>query len=166
MSRENLSQSLNAVEMALTRLADQLTRGGFEDGAATYAEMVDVIIGQRLWARSNHVEDFDEKFANVATLASRIHGQLQPYCSAMEKLRTLHGLANADDDLDATDQRLLEVLEVTGKALTATAVANAAACPSAETRRRLVALSDRGLLQRLGNPSRPRFRVASLASGQ
>ena len=166
MSRENLAQSLDAVETALTHMADQLARGGFEAGAATYTEMANVILGQRLWAQSNNIADFDGRFDKVARLASDIYEQLHPYCSAMQKLRALPGLAVEEQFLDQTDCKIVAVLEDAGKPLTATAVAGATGCPSAETRRRLAALSERDVIERLGSPSRPRFRTARLGPGR
>lgn len=160
MSRENLAQSLDAAQTALTHMADQLARGGFKDGAASYTEMANIILGQRMWAQSEEIPDFDGQFEDIAELASRIHEHLAPYCAAMEKLRALAGLASQDDDLDPLDRQMIQTLEAARKPMTATAVASATRSPSADVRRRLINLSEREVIQKIGSPSRPRFAIA------
>lgn len=162
MSRENLAQSLDAAATALTHMTDQLARGGFEAGAASYTEMANIILGQRMWAQSQEITEFDTRFDEIASLASRIHEQLAPYCAAMEKLRALAGLMSEEDDLDPLDRRVIEALEAANKPMTATAVASATRSPSADVRRRLIDLSDREVIRKIGSPSRPRFAVAGV----
>lgn len=93
MSRLSVVQSLDAVETALSHFDDSLQNAGFADGAGTYMQMADVVLGQWLWVEETNQRDLEPRFVRIAELAQSVAHQLAPYVEAMQRLSALEGLA-------------------------------------------------------------------------
>ncbi len=166
MSRENLRQTLDAVETALEQLAASLEQAGFSAGADTYSEMAGVVIGQRLWAKTEGVDEFDDRFSYVGRLAERVHGQLHPYVSVMERLASLGALTEGsvpDVRPDSLAGRIQDVLLRADGPLSATAIRSQAGSSTVDVRRELDALSEQGIVRRMSAGSRPKYALVGRA---
>lgn len=160
MSRENLTQTLDAVEQALDHFAESLRRGGFEAGAPAYRQMAALVIGQRLWATEHGLTQLDEDYLRVAALAEEIRAQLSPYVEIMEQLGALAGLTPNTAGLTPLGKRIFEILEHAPKPMSATAVRSQTGGTSAAVRRELAELVERGLVKRSAQRSRVTYAPA------
>jgi MarR family len=163
VSRENLAESLDAVEQALEHFAGSLERGGFAAGAPAYRQMAALMIGQRLWASEHRVTELDERYLRVAELALEIYGQLRPYVEVMEQLATLDELTKSAG-VSPLGRRILDHLVQSAKPLSATALRAAVGGSRSLVTRELASLAERGLVERHVRRSRVTWVVAGASA--
>jgi hypothetical protein len=157
MSRGSVEQSLEAVEQALSHLATSLDRGGFASGAPTYQQMADVVLGQYGWVDANGIDDLDDRFRNIAALASRIHAALEPYVNVMGRLAVLSGLVPEPDS--SISARILHVLRKNGRAMSFTAIGQAIGEPASVVKKELIELVSSTRVLPTGSAGRPKYRL-------
>jgi IclR helix-turn-helix domain len=156
MSVDNVRDTLGSVGEALEHFRQSLEAGGFEDGADTYARMSDIVVGQRLWARSEEVVELEEEFERVATIATRIHALLLPYVDTMARLGSLASLDSVEGiDPGSAEGRVLAALARGGRALSVTAIKTAVGEPMSRVRAAMEELEERGLVTRMVRGGRP-----------
>jgi hypothetical protein len=160
MSRDNVQSSLDAVEQALEHFATSLDRAGFAEGAASYRQMADVIVGQWIWVEERGARDLQPRFLRIAELAGSVADQLRPYVGAMDRLRGIRGLAADAWGIapGSVAEQIVNVLMTSERGLTANELRRATGAPAAALRRELDGLVDQGLVTRASG-SRGRFRV-------
>jgi hypothetical protein len=164
VTRDNVEQSLSAVEQALQHFASSLERAGFAAGAATYRQMADIIVGQWMWAEENGAWDLRPRFLRIADLAATITDQLRPYVEAMDQLRGLRGLAAELWGIEAGSiaQRIMDALLAADRSMTSTELKQATGASTVVLRRELNSLVEKGLVARVGG-TRGRFVLVGVA---
>lgn len=162
MSAENVRASLQAVSTALDHFARSLDAAGFEEGAGTYAQMADVVLGQRAWAESEGFVQLDDEFKQVGVLAMRVRSSLEPYVDSMSRLATLSSVETwAGVDPDSAEGRVLAALSRNRRPLSATAIGSAVGEPTSRVRSVVQELERRGLVKRASRGGRALFTVGS-----
>jgi hypothetical protein len=161
VSRDNVRTSLDAVETALEHFATSLDRAGFADGAASYRQMADVIVGQWLWAEERGARDLQPRFLRIADLAGSVADQLRPYVGAMDQLRGIRGLAVDAWGIEpgSVAERIVNALVGTDSGMTMRDLRLATGVPTGTLRRELDGLADRGLVAK-AEGTRGRFSLA------
>ncbi len=159
MSRKNLAESLDAVETALSHLAGSLEAAGFAAGAATYRQMADVVIGQRMWAAEHGIDAFDEQYGRVGQLATKVYEYLAPYVEVAARLAALKQLPSSEE-LPDLGERLVAALEEAGRPLPATRLGSLVGAPTSEVRKQLDELAAAGHVERQKAGGRTLFRVS------
>jgi len=150
MSESNLRQSLEAAEQALAHFNRSLAESGFEAGAASYQKMADILIGQWLWAEEQQLDDYNERFRQLAALAGRVHEQLLPYVEAMRRLTTLAELVPPPSPPvapDSRERRILATLRKAPRPLSATALRKEIGGSTQRLRKTMQRLIDDGLVE-------------------
>ncbi len=162
MSRNNVNQSLDSVELALRHFATSLEKAGFQKGAAAYQKMAAVVVGQRLWANSEGIDEFDDRFRRVAALAEDIRSNLAPYVEVMEKLRVIAELVDTPVLIasEPVSARILAVLKDANRPMSQTAIRSAVGDNVSMIRRELSKLVKRGVVEKTGSSSRPAYALA------
>ena len=163
MSHENIVQCLDAVEQALEHFAGSLEKAGFAAGAVPYTRMTDVILGQALQLQGNNEQVLNERFRQIVTLASRVHEQIHPYATAMERLLVLQEIVPppvADVPPDSLAGQIVAVLAQTDRPLSVTAIRSAVGKGTRTLRAELKDLIDSGIVKQTGSTSRPIYGLA------
>lgn len=162
MSADNVGDSLQAVSSALDHFARSLDSAGFPDGADTYAQMADVVLGQRAWAESEGFVQLDDEFRQIGVLATRVRSSLEPYVDSMSRLATLSSVETwAGVQPDSTEGRVLATLARNVRPLSATAIGSAVGEPTSRVRAVVQELEQRGLVKRASRGGRALFTVGS-----
>lgn len=129
-------------EAVLAHFEQSLRAAGFADGANSYAQLADTLIGQRLWSETSGMAH-DARFAAVAAQARSIHSILLPYVQTFQRLAALAApafLADGDgahhDDYspsldDPLAVRAITAMELAGRELSATALRATLGVPKA-----------------------------------
>ena len=161
MTTANIKDSLNAVERALSHFRDNLDRAGFGEGADTYKQMTDVVVGQFFWSLDNGDEADLERFATTVDLARAIHAHLQPYVWCMERIGALNELLTGEEDPD-TDHvvsRIETALLEAGRPMSASAVARVVEDTVPNVRKKLDDLIARDIVSKVRSGSRPMYEL-------
>ena len=167
MSRDNVKQSLDAVEQALTHFAGSLDRAGFKHGVGAYEEMVKVVLGQCLWAQNEGTAEFEDQFRRLSQLALQIHAHLSPYAEVMEKLGALQGLVpeNAPEvDADSVSCRILSALKEKRKPMSMTAIRSEVGISSVKLKKEIDDLIKRQLIVKGSDSGRSKYTLNSGAA--
>ena len=151
MSRANLDSSLGAVEQALEHFTRSIDRAGFADGAGAYRQMVDVTLGQWLWADEEGAHEFDRRFLRISMLAGSVADGLRPYVMSMDRLRALRGLVMERWRVEpgSTAERVVDSLLDCESGLTAAELSTATGAPTSAVRTALRELVDVGAVARV-----------------
>lgn len=83
-----VADSVEAAIGALEQLATSLRRSGFEEGAAAYTRMAEVLVAQRLFHQPGG-EAGSPRFDHLGDVARQVYELLEPYVSAMRRLATM-----------------------------------------------------------------------------
>jgi len=154
MSRDTVRTSLDAVETALEHFATSLDRAGFADGAASYRQMADVVVGQWLWAEERGARDLQPRFLRIAELAGTVAEQLRPYVGAMDQLRGIRGLASDAWGIEpgSVAERVVNALVGSESGMTMRELRLVTGASTTTLRRELDVLAGKGLVGRGDGP--------------
>lgn len=154
------------MEHALSYFAGSLDEAGFSVSATTYQEMAGVVVGQRLWAEEEGVDEFDARFRNVGELAQQVHQLLYPYVEAMERLSALLELAPEPPpelDPESLAGRIVTVLADSDRPISVTALRALVSEGTKAVRRALRELEEQGIAQRYDAGGRSLYGLAGVA---
>lgn len=151
MSAENLARTLEAVETALAHLARQLEAAGFAAGAQAYQTMADVVVGQRIWASTHDVDGFEDQYARVSGLATRIYEYLAPYQDVMSRLAVVGtpavGTQAESGESGDLGSLIVEALRSAGRGLSSTRLSALVGRPTSAVREELESLVAAGTIR-------------------
>lgn len=157
----NVAQTARTVITVLETFGESLRRGGLEQAVASYRQLADTVVNQRLWALNHQDRSADESFARIAEEAGRIGGLLRHYVGVMDKLAAMNALA-ADapealqmaTDLPPADRAIVDWLATRGAAASATQIRSGTRLPTAQITPALARLAARGVLRKAGTTGR------------
>jgi DNA-binding transcriptional ArsR family regulator len=161
MTTPEIRQSLAAVTTALTHFRDNLDRAGFGEGAATYKQMANVIVGQFFWSQEQGtLEDLIE-FAPAIDLARDIHHHLEPYVTCMARLGALYELLPSEgEESDNDGSQLQRALRAAGRPMSASALSREVDDSLTTVRRELAELVESGAVVKAQSGSRVRYELS------
>lgn len=157
----NVAQTARTVITVLEAFGEGLRRGGFEQGLASYRQLADTMVNQRLWALNHQERAADEAFARIAAEAGRIGGLLRQYVGVMDRLAAMNALAAdaaaADagaGGLPAPDRAIADWLAARPRAASVTQIRSGTRLSTAEITAALARLQARGLVRTSGSTGR------------
>lgn len=157
----NVVQTARTVITVLEAFGESLRRGGLEQAVASYRQLADTVVNQRLWALNHQERTADESFARIAEEAGRIGGLLRHYVGVMDKLAAMNALAadaaealQAEPELPPVDRAVVDWLAARGSAASATQIRSGTRLATAEITPALARLAARGMLRKTGTTGR------------
>ena len=97
----NIVATVATAEAVLAHFEKSLLDAGFAEGSASYVQLADTLVGQKLWADTSGMAP-GARFGAVAAHAQAIHALLLPYVDAFQRLSAL-ALPTLLDDVPASE---------------------------------------------------------------
>ena len=107
----NVRKSVRTAIEVFTHLERSLLQGRFRESVASYEQMCDTIVAQRLWSLRINDPEIDASFQELAQLAASLYEMLAPYAAISKKLMVLPNV-----DLDRNAGRAQESGAISGDA--------------------------------------------------